>query len=85
MRLFRIGLDAPWGSDKTAEVMKTIISFLVASVALAALTSCEILINEDGSKSVILDAAAIAKIASAKAGLDGENFRYENGKIIATK
>lgn len=65
--------------------MKPITAFLVASVALVALPSCEVLINEDGSKSVILDAAAISKVVSAKAGIAGENVRYENGKIIATK
>lgn len=65
--------------------MKTIASFLTASIALALLPSCEVLINDDGSKSVILDVAAIAEIASAKAGLEGEGVRYSNGKIIATK
>jgi|688.fasta_scaffold1419159_1 hypothetical protein len=65
--------------------MRNITSFLVATIALTILPSCEVLINDDGSKSVILDAAAIAKIVSAKAGIEGENVRYENGKIIATK
>jgi hypothetical protein len=65
--------------------MKIITSFLVAFIALTILPSCEVLINEDGSKSVILDAAAIAKVVSAKAGIEGENLRYENGRVIVTK
>lgn len=65
--------------------MNTITSFIVASIAIAALSSCEVLINDDGSKSVIVDVAAVAKAVSAKAGLESENYRYENGKIVATK
>lgn len=62
--------------------MKAIAYALFAAFVGATLTSCEVLVNDDGSKSVIVDPDAISK-ALGQSG-DG-TLKFEDGKIVATK
>lgn len=58
--------------------MKAILLTLLATT-IGALTSCTVSVNDDGSKSVMIDPVQVAN------ALGAGPVRYEDGKIVATK